>query len=127
MHFDLVDLRLFTAVAEAGSMAEAARRESISVSALHERMKLLEERAGVPLMARTVRGTKVTAAGAVVLSRAKGVLHQAERLPGRGREPEAPRDGHDQAPGELERADQLPAQRPGPLPRQIPWDRDRSP
>ncbi len=82
MHFDLIDLKLFIAVAEAGSMAEAARRENISVSALHERMKLLEGRAGLALTERTVRGTRVTAAGATVLSRAKAVLHQAERLRG---------------------------------------------
>ncbi len=82
MHFDLIDLRLFIAVAESGSMAEAARRENISVSALHERMKLLETRAGLPLTERTVRGTRVTAAGTTVLGRARAVLHQAERLRG---------------------------------------------
>ena len=82
MHFDLVDLRLLVSVIEAGSMAEAARRAHISVSALHERMKLLEERAGVPLLERTVRGSKPTHAGATVAESARVILLQAERLSG---------------------------------------------
>ncbi|MCF1503977.1 LysR substrate-binding domain-containing protein [Afifella sp. H1R] len=82
MHFDLTDLRLFVAVSELGSMAEAARLHHISVSALHERMKILESRAGVPLLERTARGSKPTRAGLMVAGHARAVLLQAERLDG---------------------------------------------
>ncbi|WP_108658808.1 LysR substrate-binding domain-containing protein [Acuticoccus kandeliae] len=82
MHYDLTDLRLLISVIEAGSMAEAARHNHISVSALHGRMKVLETRCGVQLLERTAKGSKPTRAGHVVAGHARAVLLQVERLNG---------------------------------------------
>lgn len=82
MIFDLVDLRLFIAVVESGSMASAARRANISVSALHARVKALEIRAGIPLFERTARGSRATKAGMALVSQARAVMLHAERMNG---------------------------------------------
>ena len=80
MHYDLRDLRLLVAIIEEGSIAAAARRAHLSVSALSERMKALEQSAGVSLLARTARGSVPTEAGMEVASYARAVLLQADRL-----------------------------------------------
>jgi DNA-binding transcriptional LysR family regulator len=82
MHFDLVDLRLLVMVVDSGGLAVAARQANISVSALSERMKSLEESAGAELLERSVKGTKPTQAGLELVGHARAVLMQAERLNG---------------------------------------------
>lgn len=80
MRFDLTDLRLLVAAAEAGGIAAAARRANLSTSALSERFKALEGYAGVALFARGARGSTLTAAGEDLLAHARAVLLQADRL-----------------------------------------------
>lgn len=80
MRFDLTDLRLLVAVAEAGGMAAAGRRMNLSASALSERFRDLEEYAGVKLVLRGARGSTLTAAGRDLLAHARAVLLQADRL-----------------------------------------------
>jgi DNA-binding transcriptional LysR family regulator len=82
MHFDLVDLRLLVLVVDTGGIAAAARQANISVSALSERMKSLEQSAGVVLLQRSARGSKPTQAGLELAVHARAVLLQAERLSG---------------------------------------------
>ncbi|GGI27612.1 MULTISPECIES: LysR substrate-binding domain-containing protein [Bradyrhizobium] len=82
MHFDLVDLRLLVLVVDRGGLAAAARHANLSVSALSERMKSLEERAGLQLFERTVKGTRPTSAGLEFAGHARSILMQAERLSG---------------------------------------------
>jgi DNA-binding transcriptional LysR family regulator len=82
MRYDLTDLRLLVAVADAGGIAAAARRVHLSTSALSERLKAMEEEAGVVLFARGVRGTNATAAGVAVIRQAREVLIQVEQLNG---------------------------------------------
>jgi len=56
-------LRYFTAVAEQGSVARAARKLNIVQPALSRQIHDLEEQLGTPLFERSVRGVQLTAAG----------------------------------------------------------------
>ncbi len=82
MNFDLKDLKVFLAILETGSMSGASRRTNTSVSAVHERMKLLEARAGIPLLNSDVRGSRPSKAGLTLAKHAMIVLLDAERLSG---------------------------------------------
>ncbi len=54
--FDLVSLRLFVAVADAGSLTAGAERIGISLAAASKRIAELEAHIGAPLLARSKRG-----------------------------------------------------------------------
>lgn len=82
MHYDLIDLRYFVLAVDAGGIAAAARQANISVSALSERLKALEEQAGVALLTRSAKGSRPTQAGLELSAQARAVLMQAERLNG---------------------------------------------
>ncbi|MCA1325563.1 LysR family transcriptional regulator [Herbaspirillum sp. alder98] len=56
-------LRYFTAVAEQGSVAAAARKLNIVQPALSRQIHDLEEQLGTPLFERSVRGVQLTSAG----------------------------------------------------------------
>ena len=80
MRFDLRDLELFIAVADAGSIARAADRSHTVASAVSKRISDLEENFGTPLLVRGAKGVELTAAGHALLVRARVVLHQATGL-----------------------------------------------
>lgn len=80
MKFDLRDLELFVAVADAGSIARAAERSHTVASAVSKRISDLEENFGTPLLARGAKGVELTAAGHALLVRARVLLHQARQL-----------------------------------------------
>ena len=82
MHYDLTDLRLFLNAVAAGSFSEGARKANISVSALSERMKALEQQTLTPLFVRRARGSDLTPAGREFAELARAVLMQTERLEG---------------------------------------------
>jgi DNA-binding transcriptional LysR family regulator len=67
--FDLVSLRVFVAAAEEGSLAKAAARHYIALSAVSRRISELEATAGVQLFDRHDRGMSLTAAGSMLLAR----------------------------------------------------------
>lgn len=67
---DFVTLRLFRAVAEAGSITKGAQRCHLALSAASRRLTDFEESAGSPLMERRARGVTLTAAGHVALQHA---------------------------------------------------------
>ncbi|WP_043278073.1 LysR family transcriptional regulator [Burkholderia sp. A1] len=71
---DFRHLRYFLAVAEQGSVAEAARHLHIAQPALSRQMRDLEEELGALLFQRSVRGITLTTAGAQFLSDAKALL-----------------------------------------------------
>ncbi|WP_141696671.1 LysR family transcriptional regulator, partial [Xanthomonas graminis] len=52
MHLDFIDLRLFVAVAEAGSITAGAERAALSLAAASARIRALELQAGAALFAR---------------------------------------------------------------------------
>ncbi len=82
MRFDLVDLKLFTHIAEANSLTRGAERSHLSLAAASTRIKNLEEHVGVKLLSRSNQGVKVTGAGETLLAHARRVIRQLEQLSG---------------------------------------------
>lgn len=71
------DVRIFLAVARAGSLGEAARRLGVSHPTVGRRIKALEEEAEQPLFRRTADGLVLTDAGDRVLSLAESMENSA--------------------------------------------------
>src|SRR3954469_18907339 len=82
MHFDLVDLQLFIAVAEARSITAGAARVYLALASASERIKGLELALGVALLKRGRRGVELTAAGESLLDHARVVMHNVEAMRG---------------------------------------------
>jgi DNA-binding transcriptional LysR family regulator len=80
MQFDLVDLRLFHAVATAASITRAAQAMHLSLPAASARIKALEGQAGMQLLVREARGVRLTPAGEAFLTHARAMLRQTEEL-----------------------------------------------
>jgi len=92
LRFEFVDLKLFSLVAEKGSISHAADLMPLALSAASARIKTLEERLGLTLFERKPRGVELTQAGKLFLDHAKGLLRAAneaqrgmEVLSGEGR------------------------------------------
>src|SRR3984893_12043427 len=76
---ELRHLRYFIAVAEMGSLTEAAeRRLYTSQPSLSRQIRDLESHVGVQLLSRSVRGVEPTPAGKVFLDHARLVLMQVD-------------------------------------------------
>lgn len=75
---DLFQLRCFVAVAEELHFGRAARRLHMTQPPLSRQIQLLEQAVGVQLLERTSRSVRLTAAGAVLLRDAAGLLRQAQ-------------------------------------------------
>ncbi len=73
-------LQSFVAVAELGSMAEAARRLDLTPAAIAARVKALEDDIGVPLVQRAGRSVRPTEAGVKLIDRARNVLREVRDL-----------------------------------------------
>ncbi len=65
---DLSELAVFAAVAEERSFTRAAAQLGVSQSALSHRIRAIEKRLGLQLLARTTRSVSPTAAGTVLLA-----------------------------------------------------------
>ena len=76
---ELVQLRQFVAVAEAGSLRGAARAGGWWLPTVSRGMRRLEERLGVALLERQPTGIRLTAAGRVFLREARQILAGLER------------------------------------------------
>ncbi|UVK51811.1 LysR family transcriptional regulator [Mesorhizobium sp. AR02] len=66
----------FVAVAESGSITEAARRMSLSKSVISERLSELERSLGTRLLDRTTRKLSITEAGRGFYERAKRIMQE---------------------------------------------------
>lgn len=77
MAMEWSDVRIFLAVARAGSLGEAARRLGVSHPTVGRRIKALEAEAQQPLLRRTKDGLVLTDAGDRVLSLAQSMEHSA--------------------------------------------------
>jgi len=80
MHYDLIDLRLFVAIAEARNLTRGAERVHLAASSASHRMRVLEESIGTPLLLREPRGVSLTRAGEALLRHARQVFAQLEQM-----------------------------------------------
>lgn len=80
MRYELTDLRLFQAIAEAHSLAGGANAAHITASAASYRLKNLEHALGIPLFVRSPRGMDLTPAGEMLLSHVRELLQGIERM-----------------------------------------------
>src|SRR3979411_379314 len=80
MRFDLVDLRLFRHVVEAGSITHGAERAHLALDAASTRIPNMEQTLGAALLVRARHGIPPTPAGRTLLTHARTMLEQAERL-----------------------------------------------
>jgi DNA-binding transcriptional LysR family regulator len=80
MRFDLVDLNLFRHVVEAGSITHGAERSNLALAAASTRIRNMEQALGAPLLVRGRQGATPTPAGRALLTHARTMLAQAERL-----------------------------------------------
>ena len=80
MHFDLIDLKLFLNVTEAGNITAGASRSHLSLASASARIRGLESSLGLDLLERGRRGVTPTAAGKALAQHARLILQQVERL-----------------------------------------------
>jgi DNA-binding transcriptional LysR family regulator len=80
MQYDLIDLRLFVAIAEAKNLTRGAERVHLAASSASHRMRLLEASIGTPLLLREPRGVSLTRAGESLLRHARQVFAQLEQM-----------------------------------------------
>lgn len=80
LRFDLPDLRLFLAVLEAGSITAGAERAHLSLAAASERLRAMEDHAGIALLERLPKGIRPTAAGEALAHHARSILQQSTLL-----------------------------------------------
>ncbi|HEY6774348.1 MAG TPA: LysR family transcriptional regulator [Oxalicibacterium sp.] len=82
MKFDLVDLRLFLCVVDAGSITAGARQANLALASASERISNIESDAGVVLLERSRRGVVTTEAGEALAHHARLILRQHDLLQG---------------------------------------------
>jgi DNA-binding transcriptional LysR family regulator len=80
MKYDLVDLKLFIAIAEAGNLTRGADQATLAPSSASHRLSRLEDALGVPLFIREARGVRMSAAGEVLLRHARRVFARLEQM-----------------------------------------------
>lgn len=77
MTMEWSDLRIFLAIARAGSLGRAARRLGLTQPTMGRRLRALEAAVGHTLFQRTADGFVLTDEGATVLSRAERIEEEA--------------------------------------------------
>jgi DNA-binding transcriptional LysR family regulator len=80
MRFDLIDLRLFCDVVDAGSITKGAEKSAIALAAASTRIRGMEEALGAKLLTRSRQGAAPTEAGRTLLKHARLILSQSARL-----------------------------------------------
>jgi DNA-binding transcriptional LysR family regulator len=82
MRFDLVDLQLFVAVADSGSITHGAARAHLALASASARIKGLEAGLGVSLVRRRRRGIELTAAGESLRDHARTIMQNVAMMQG---------------------------------------------
>jgi DNA-binding transcriptional LysR family regulator len=82
VRFDLVDLQLFVAIADSGSITHGAVRANLALASASARIKGLEADLGVALVRRRRRGVELTAAGESLRDHARTIMHQVVMMQG---------------------------------------------
>ena len=80
MRYELTDLKLFLAIAEAQSLSAGASSLHITASSASYRIKNLEQALGTYLFLRSARGMDLTPAGEVLARHVRGLLAGVERM-----------------------------------------------
>lgn len=80
MRYDLVDLRLFIAIAEEHNLTRGAARVHLAPSSASHRLRQLEDALGAPLFGRQARGLELTRAGEALLRSARQVFARIEQM-----------------------------------------------
>ncbi|MCE0762513.1 LysR family transcriptional regulator [Pseudonocardia kujensis] len=80
MAFDLLDLRLFLAVAEHGSITRAAELVHLSLASASARIRAMEAASGAPLLDRHRRGVVPTRPGTLLLAHAREIVERHDRM-----------------------------------------------
>ena len=80
MRFDLIDLRLFCDVTDAGSITAGAEKSALALAAASARIRNMEAALGAGLFTRSRQGVTPTAAGRALLKHARTILGQAARM-----------------------------------------------
>lgn len=80
MRYDLVDLRLFVAIADSGNISRGASDCYLAPSSASLRIKSLEQALGVKLFKRQARGVVLTPAGMIMREHAKRCLANLEQM-----------------------------------------------
>ncbi|MGD9946796.1 MAG: LysR family transcriptional regulator, partial [Burkholderiaceae bacterium] len=80
MRFDLADLRLFLSIVDAGSITQGAVKAHLALASASERLRSIEQAAGVPLLERRRRGVVATEAGEALAHHARLMLRQQSVL-----------------------------------------------
>ncbi len=82
MRFDLVDLKLFLAILETGSITAGAAQAHLALPSASARVRGMEGLAGAPLLVRSRTGAVATPAGEALAHHARIILEQSERMRG---------------------------------------------
>ena len=80
MRFDLVALKLFCEVVDAGSITAGAERCALALAAASTRIRAMEQSLGAALLTRSRQGVTPTPAGRTLLKHARTLLDQSARL-----------------------------------------------
>lgn len=73
---DLKELSYIVAIAEQGSISQAAEKLFMAQSSLSQALRVFEAELGTPVFMRTTRGVRPTAAGAAFIEQAKQLLNR---------------------------------------------------
>lgn len=82
MRLGLADLHLFLSIVDAGSITQGAVRANLALASASERLRRIEEDAGVPLLERLPRGVVTTEAGEALAHHARLMMRQHDLLKG---------------------------------------------
>ncbi|ROL64388.1 LysR family transcriptional regulator [Pseudomonas chlororaphis] len=80
MHFDLIDLRLYLNILEAGNITAGAARSHLSLAAASARIRAMEASLGIELLERGRRGINPTPAGKALAQHARTLLLYVDHL-----------------------------------------------
>lgn len=80
VRYDLIDFKLFLAIAQTQNLTRGAQQVHLAPSSASHRIRLLEESLGVALLNRLPRGVTTTRAGEALLRHARQVFAQLEQM-----------------------------------------------